>query len=71
LPEWLPEVVIRDLRVGHAKVSLRFWRDENGHSKWDVLHRQGSLHVLRQPPPESLSATWTDRAAAVFESLLT
>jgi hypothetical protein len=36
-----------------------------------VLHKQGSLHVVRQPPPQSLSATWTDRAAAVLESILT
>jgi len=70
LPEWLPEIVIRDLRVGDAKVSLRCWRDEHGKSKWEVLHRQGSLHLLRQPPPESLTAAWTDRAAAVFESVL-
>jgi glycogen debranching enzyme len=69
LPHWLPEIVIRDLRIGDAKVSLRFWRNEQGKSKWDVLHRQGSLHVIRQPEPDSLSATSADRAAAVFESL--
>ena len=54
LPQWLPEIVIRDLRVGDAKVTLRFWRTADGSSKWDVLHRQGSLHILRQPPPESV-----------------
>jgi glycogen debranching enzyme len=43
-----------------------FWRAKDGTSKWDVLHRQGSLHILRQPPPESLSATWVDRAAGVL-----
>jgi glycogen debranching enzyme len=69
LPEWLPELVLRDLRVGDAKVSLRCWRAADGATKWEVLHRQGSLHVLRQPAPESLSATWTDRAASAFESL--
>jgi glycogen debranching enzyme len=70
LPVWLPEVVLRDLRVGGAKVSLRFWREEDGSSSWELLHREGSLHVVRQPPPESMSATWTDRAAAVFDSIL-
>jgi glycogen debranching enzyme len=69
LPDWLPELVIRDLRVGDAKVSLRFWRDADGTSEWEVLHRQGSLHLVRQPPPESVSAAWTDRAADLFESL--
>jgi glycogen debranching enzyme len=69
LPEWLPEVVIRDLRVGGSKVSLRLWRAEQGTSKWEVLHRQGSLHVVRQPPPESLFSTKIDRAADLLESL--
>jgi glycogen debranching enzyme len=69
LPPWAPEVILRDLRVGNAKVTLRFWRDE-GASKWQVLHQQGTLHVVRQPALESLSATWTDRTAAVLESLL-
>jgi glycogen debranching enzyme len=70
LPDWLPEIVVRDLRVGDAKVSLRFWRTDRGQSRWEVLHVQGSLHLLRQPPPESITAAWTDRAAGIFESIL-
>jgi glycogen debranching enzyme len=70
LPEWLPELVVRDLRVGGARATLRFWREPDGRSDWDVLHRQGTLHVLRQPPPESVSARWTDRTAGMFESVL-
>jgi glycogen debranching enzyme len=69
LPEWLPEIVLRDLRVGSARASLRFWREKDGSSSWDVLHRQGTLHVVRQPPPESLTATGADRAAGVLESV--
>lgn len=68
LPSWLPEVVVRDMRVGGAKVSLRFWRDDDGHSKWECLHTQGALHVLRQRPPES-GATWSDRIYDVLESV--
>jgi glycogen debranching enzyme len=70
LPAWMPELILRDLRVGDAKVTLRFWRDESGSSAWEVLHQQGTLHILRQPAPESLSATWTDRAGAVLESMV-
>ena len=69
LPAWLPEVVLRDLRIGNAKVSLRFWRKADGSSDWEILHRQGSVRVVRQPPPES-GAPWTDRAAAVLESIM-
>ena len=70
LPAWIPELILRDLRVGDAKVTLRFWRDDGGASKWEVLHQQGTLHIVRQPAPESLSATWTDRAGGVLQSML-
>jgi glycogen debranching enzyme len=70
LPAWMPELILRDLRVGDAKVTLRFWRHESGSSNWEVLHQQGTLHVVRQPAPASLSATWTDRAGAVLQSMV-
>jgi glycogen debranching enzyme len=70
LPTWIPELILRDLRIGDAKVSLRFWREDNGASKWEVLHKQGTLHIVRQAPLESLSARWTDRASGLFESML-
>ena len=70
LPHWIPELILRDLRVGGANVTLRFWRDDNGASKWELLHKRGTLHIVRQPPLESLSASWTDRATAILESML-
>jgi negative regulator of sigma E activity len=63
------ELVLHDVRVGGARASLRFWLDEDGRSHWEVLHVQGTLHVLRQPPPESLSARWTDRVSAALETI--
>jgi hypothetical protein len=69
LPTWMPELILRDLRVGDAKATLRFWREEDGASKWEVLHRRGTLHVVRQPAPESLSADWTERITGLVESL--
>jgi glycogen debranching enzyme len=70
LPAWIPELILRDLRVGDAKVTLRFRRRRDGTSNWEVLHQQGTLHVVRQPLPESVSAAWTDRTAAVLETIL-
>ena len=69
LPDWIPELVVRDLRIGNAKVTLRCWRDADGTSRWKVLHQQGTLRVVRQPAPESLSAGWLERIGALLQSM--
>jgi glycogen debranching enzyme len=69
LPVWIPELILRDLRVGDARTTLRFWRDEAGASHWETLHQQGRLHIIRQPAPESLSAHWTERITGLLESV--
>ena len=70
LPTWMPDVVLRDLRVGRAKVSLRFWRDDDGICRWEVLHKSGTLRIVRQPPPESLTAGVADRLRALLQFAL-
>jgi hypothetical protein len=70
LPRWLPEIVMRDLRVGRARVSLRFWRNADGGSEFEVLRKHGTLRVLRQPPPESLFAGTADRVSAFVDAVL-
>jgi hypothetical protein len=70
LPTWLPEIILRGLRIGGATATLRFWRDRRGASHAEVVHKRGTLHLLRQPPPESLSATWRDRFSALGDRLL-
>ena len=29
LPTWLPDLTVRDLRIGRHKLDMRFWREEN------------------------------------------
>ncbi|MFL5577431.1 MAG: glycogen debranching N-terminal domain-containing protein [Gemmatimonadaceae bacterium] len=70
LPDWLPEVVLHGLRLGPATATLRFWRDERGASHAEVLHKRGTLHLLRQPPIESLSAGVKDRFSALADGML-
>jgi glycogen debranching enzyme len=70
LPPWLPEVIVDGLRLGHARATLRFWRDRRGASHVEVLRRQGTLRVVRQPPPESLTAGAADRLTALIDTLL-
>jgi glycogen debranching enzyme len=65
LPEWLPEITIRGLRVGGAKVTIRF----HGTS-WEVLEKEGTLHVVQQPMPWSLTATWPERLMDLLRSLV-
>lgn len=63
LPPWLPELVIRHLRVGEASVDLRFWRDADGESHYEVLEKRGRLRIIRQPWLESMSASGFGRLA--------
>ncbi len=70
LPAWLPEVVVRGLRLGEASASLRFWRDASGASHAEVLESHGPFHLVRQPPPESLSAGVRDRLGALVDGMV-
>jgi glycogen debranching enzyme len=69
LPHWIPELVLHDLRVGRARVTLRFWRNGSGHTKWDVLHSHGTLRIVRQPPFESVTAGYGERARDLLETV--
>jgi glycogen debranching enzyme len=70
LPEWLPDIAIDGIRVGGARARLRFWRDDDGTSHGEIEHKSGTLHLLRQPPLESLSDGVVDRLHAVVETML-
>jgi glycogen debranching enzyme len=43
LPDWLPDVTLRDLRLGHRHLDIRF-RREGDSTVWDVL--RGDAHVV-------------------------
>lgn len=70
LPDWLPEVVLEGLRLGGATLTLRCWRDEHGASHGEIVHKRGTVHLLRQPPLESLSARTTDRFRALVDGIM-
>ena len=36
--------------------TLRCWRDDDGNSHAEILHKHGTLRLVQQPPPESLTA---------------
>lgn len=70
LPDWLPEIVLRSLRVGDATVDLHFYRGADGRSSYTVLDHQGPLHIIRQPSPWSLTAGPLERTIDLLQSLL-
>jgi glycogen debranching enzyme len=55
LPEWLPEITLRGLRVGDATVSVRFVRGGDGRASHEVLDRSGTLHLLEVPAPDDIA----------------
>ena len=70
LPSWLPEIIVHDLRVGQARATLRFWREADGSSTFEVLRKHGTLRVVRQPPPESVEAGLAPRVKGVVETVV-
>ena len=70
LPTWMPEVILHDVRLGTTVATVRFWRDEDGGSHGEVVRKRGPMHLIRQPPPESIRAGVRDRFGALADSLL-
>ena len=70
LPDWLPELIIKDLQVGTSKTTVRFFRTKSGASDYEVQSVEGPLHVLRQPSPWSLTAGFAERVRDALTSLV-
>lgn len=48
LPEWIPDLTLRGLKVGKSKVDLRFWL-EGGRTCWGVLSMDGDIKIQQEP----------------------
>jgi glycogen debranching enzyme len=71
LPTWLPGITLRNLRVGDTVLDLRFFRNDDGTSDYEVLdQRGGHFHVIRQPSPWSLTANFGERLRDLVTSAL-
>ncbi len=70
LPPWLPEITVSNLHVGEAVVAIRFYRQHDGKSDYEVMDKRGHLHIVRQPSPWSLTAGPVERMVDVLESAL-
>jgi len=54
LPRWLPALTVRNLQVGQAVVTIEFRRGRR-ETAYKILEQQGTLHVIRQASPWSLT----------------
>jgi glycogen debranching enzyme len=70
LPDWLPEITVEGLRIGKAVVTLRFKRKSNGDTDYSVVDLTGSLHIIRQPTPWSLTSGWAERTRDLVDSFM-
>jgi glycogen debranching enzyme len=48
LPDWLPDVTLRGLKIGGGRIDIRFWR-EGKNTRWDVLSAEGGIEVEQRP----------------------
>lgn len=69
LPEWLPELTVSNLDVGKAVVSIRFYREKDGKSNYEVLEKRGKLRVIRQASPWSQTDGFAERVVDLLSSL--
>ncbi|HYJ79017.1 MAG TPA: amylo-alpha-1,6-glucosidase, partial [Longimicrobiaceae bacterium] len=70
LPPWLPELTVRGLRLGDARLTMRFHRDEDGRSHYEVIEQEGTVHVLHQRPPDALGTTLWERLGLLAKDFL-
>jgi glycogen debranching enzyme len=45
LPHWLPDLTLQNLACGPARLTLRFWREDQD-SRWQIEAQEGSIEVL-------------------------
>jgi glycogen debranching enzyme len=64
LPAGIDEVTLHNLRVGDARVSLRFGRRADGSARHEVLSRHGTLLVAEAPPPDAAAGATFGEALA-------
>ncbi|MGH2599542.1 MAG: amylo-alpha-1,6-glucosidase, partial [Dehalococcoidia bacterium] len=71
LPDWLPDLTLRDLRVGSSTLTIQFRRGRDGATDYRILERRGPVRVLREPPESSVRHGLARRALDPLVAALT
>lgn len=70
LPRWLPDVQLEGLRLGEARLTLRFWR-EGDLSRWEVREQEGEAEVIEEPwSPWRLEGEATGLGRSAFSDVV-
>jgi glycogen debranching enzyme len=62
LPEWLPELSLVNIRIGKARIGLRFRRDASGYTHHEIIEQEGPLRLYRS----AASGSGLDRFARLL-----
>jgi glycogen debranching enzyme len=65
LPEWLPELSLTNIRIGNARLGLRFRRDVSGCTHHEIIDQHGPLRIHRA----ATHATAVDRFARYVQEV--
>jgi glycogen debranching enzyme len=60
LPEWLPTICLRGLRIGDAMVDLEFRRQPDGSTAFDVCQQSGPLRIERRATSWAMATSFGD-----------
>jgi len=63
LPDWLPQLTLRNLRVGKARLSLSFWREGEA-TRWEVTRGSSAIAVEQRSAAWGAQDSWRRRQAA-------
>ncbi len=64
LPASLPKLTLSGLRVGRARVDLRFTRQPDGTAQHEVIRQSGRMLIVEAGPPQADEGGWTERLSA-------
>jgi glycogen debranching enzyme len=69
LPDWLPEIYVRNLHVGEATLNLRVYRQGKS-TQFDILEKRGRLQIVRQPSPCALDSSFGEKIEDCMETVM-
>jgi glycogen debranching enzyme len=70
LPEWLPDVTLEHIAFGGGYLSLQFYREENGYTRYEVLDCTPDIRLFQPGSAEEGLRCGSDRLARTIGAAL-